>query len=182
MPAIAERPVSETTMPPPLLAIRTALPTDRDCIVEFNQRLARETEDKVLDPAILQRGVHHALTQPDRLRYWVAEVDARPVGQAAISREWSDWRDGWLWWLQSVYVVQDWRGRGVFRALLRHITADARAEGDVIGLRLYVESHNHDARASYQALGFQPSGHHVMEAIWSGPEVAPRPPLSPRPG
>jgi len=133
--------------PIPNLLIRAAGLSDRSVIVEFNRSLAQETEGKVLDPAVLERGVALALLDPARLRYWVAEVDSpsRVVGQAAITREWSDWRNGWLWWLQSVYVAQSHRGRGVFRALYRHIQQEALAEPDVIGLRLYVEDSNQPA-------------------------------------
>jgi GNAT superfamily N-acetyltransferase len=150
--------------PPPL--VRDARPEDRDAIVELNARLALETEHKVLDPCVLARGVALALAEPDRLRYWVAEADGRVVGQAAISREWSDWRNGWLWWFQSVYVRAEARGLGVFRALHRHIRAAALAEPDVIGLRLYVEDENTRAQQTYRALGLVPGGYHVYEELW----------------
>ena len=98
-------------------------------IVEFNRCLAHETEGKVLDAAVLDGGVSSALADPDRLRYWVAEIGSPStlVGQAAITREWSDWRNGWIWWLQSVYVAQPYRGRGVFRAPLSATSATRRA-------------------------------------------------------
>ena len=102
-------------------------------------------------------GVARALADPDRLRYWVAEIGspAQLVGQAAITREWSDWRNGWIWWLQSVYVAEPYRGRGVFRALYRHIRDEARADPDVIGLRLYVEDANQPAQRTYQVAGHE---------------------------
>lgn len=165
--------------PPPttrtLPRIRAARPEDRDTIVAFNCALARETESKTLDRAVLARGVAAALAEPDRLRYWVAEAaeDGRIVGQAAITREWSDWRDGWLWWLQSVYVDGPARGRGVFAALFRHIRAEARSRPDVIGLRLYVEQENDAAQAIYRALGMEPGGYHVYEDIWGIPRSTP---------
>ena len=98
--------------------IRSARPSDLAAIVEFNRRLALETEGKVLDPAILDSGVTRALAEPDRLRYWVAEIGQPPcvAGQAAITREWSDWRNCWNWWFQSVYVAEPFRGMGIFRA------------------------------------------------------------------
>jgi GNAT superfamily N-acetyltransferase len=148
------------------VAVRDARPADRAIVAEFNTRLARETEGKELDPAVLARGVEKALAEPDRLRYWVAEADGRVVGQAAITREWSDWRDGWLWWFQSVYVAADWRGRGVFRALHARIRDSALAEGNVIGLRLYVEAENAAAQRTYRALGMSPGGYHVYEELW----------------
>jgi len=157
-------------MPEPLV-IRDARPDDRDVIVEFNARLADETEDKVLDLDVLARGVIAALDDPDRLRYWVAESEAVPgrvIGQAAVTREWSDWRAGWIWWLQSVYVHQDYRGRGVFRALHARIRDLARQSPDVIGLRLYVEVSNNPAQRVYQSLGMKPGGYDVYEDLWIG--------------
>jgi GNAT superfamily N-acetyltransferase len=154
--------------PIPTLKIRAAGPVDRPAIVEFNRRLALETEGKTLDPSTLEPGVSRALQDPDLLRYWVAEIgsSARLVGQAAITREWSDWRNGWLWWLQSVYVDGSYRGRGVFRALYRHIHQEARANADVIGLRLYVEDSNEPAQRTYRALGMNPGGYSVYEELW----------------
>ncbi len=107
-----------------------------------------------------------ALADPERLRYWMAERDGVSVGQAAVSREWSDWRNGWLWWFQSVYVVTEARGRGVFRALHAAIRQDALERGDVVGLRLYVEVENERAQTTYRALGFEPGGYHVYEELW----------------
>jgi GNAT superfamily N-acetyltransferase len=146
--------------------VRDARPADRDTIVAYNMRLAEETERKVLDPSVLTPGVEAALADPGRLRYWMAEIDGEVVGQAAITREWSDWRNGWLWWLQSVYVRPDARGRGVFRALYRQIRTEAIAAGDVIGLRLYVEDENRAAQSTYQALGMKRGGYHVLEELW----------------
>ena len=148
--------------------IRLASPADLPVIVEFNRLLALETESKVLDTVILESGVASALSDPDRLRYWVAEVGdpARVVGQAAVTREWSDWRRGWIWWFQSVYVVGDFRGKGVFRTLHEHIRRQAKSLPDVIGLRLYVEDANIPAQRTYQALGMKPGGYSVYEEFW----------------
>jgi len=157
--------------PPPSAVplIRDAIPADRPAIVEFNRRLAIETEDKVLDPAILDQGVARALAEPDRLRYWVAEIrDTRGhflVGQTAVTREWSDWRNGWIWWLQSVYIHCEHRGQGIFKALYRHIYNQA-SSSNVVGLRLYVENGNLRAQQAYQALGMKPGGYSVLEELW----------------
>jgi GNAT superfamily N-acetyltransferase len=83
-----------------------------------------------------------------------------------VTREWSDWRCGWIWWFQSVYVAEAFRGRGVFRALFQHVRDSALAETDVIGLRLYVEHENSRALATYAALGMEPGGYHVYEQLW----------------
>jgi GNAT superfamily N-acetyltransferase len=153
---------------PPRPTIRPAGPGDHAIIVEFNRRLALETESKTLDPAILEAGVAIALADPDRLRYWVAEWEGepQPVGQAAVTREWSDWRMGWIWWFQSVYVAAPFRGRGVFRALYQQIRQEARSDPDVIGLRLYVEDANATAQKTYRSLGMKPGGYSVYEDLW----------------
>jgi GNAT superfamily N-acetyltransferase len=156
--------------PGPRPLIRDAVPADRPAIVEFNRLLAIETEHKLLDPAILDQGVAHALAEPDRLHYWVAEFPTpagqRLVGQTAITREWSDWRNGWIWWLQSVYIQAEFRGQGVFKALYQHIYDKALASSNVIGLRLYVENGNFRAQQTYQALGMKPGGYSVLEELW----------------
>jgi GNAT superfamily N-acetyltransferase len=97
----------------------------------------------------------------------MAELGGRTVGQAAVTREWSDWRNGWLWWFQSVYVLPESRGLGVFRALHGHVRALARASRDVVGLRLYVEAENTRAQRTYHALGMRPGGYHVYEELWA---------------
>ncbi|WP_152051126.1 GNAT family N-acetyltransferase [Tautonia marina] len=148
------------------LLVRDARLSDRDAIVAFNCSLALETEDKQLDRSVVGRGVERALATEDRLRYWVAERDGQLIGQSAISREWSDWRCGWIWWLQSVYVTQEARGLGVFRALHTHIRDTARQTSEVIGLRLYVEQDNHRAQKTYDALGMTPGGYLVFEDLW----------------
>ena len=148
--------------------IRDAVFADLPMIVEFNRCLAQETEGKVLDEAVLSAGATKALADPTRLRYWVAEAGSpgTVVGQAAVTLEWSDWRDGWLWWFQSVYVAKPYRGRGVFRALYHHIHQEARGNSEVIGLRLYVEDSNQPAQRTYQALGMKPGGYSVFEALF----------------
>ena len=148
------------------LLVREARLSDSEAIVAFNCALAIETEGKQLDPSVVGRGVDRALRSDDRLRYWVAERDGQILGQSAISREWSDWRCGWIWWLQSVYVVKEARGLGVFRALHAHIRDEARQTPEVIGLRLYVEHENQRAQKTYEALGMTPGGYLVFEELW----------------
>lgn len=150
----------------PAVQIRAATAGDRDVILDYNVRLAVETEDKQLHLDVIRLGVEAALADPDRLQYWLAEFDGRVVGQAAISREWSDWRNGWFWWFQSVYVDQDHRGQGVFRAIFDQVREIARRDPQVIGLRLYVEERNEQAQETYRALGMVPGGYVVYEQIW----------------
>ena len=155
-----------TSNPIPSPIIRAARAVDVETIVAFNLALAAETESRALDPSILTRGVSAALADPARLRYWVAELDGRLVGQAAVTREWSDWRDGWVWWLQSVYVGPESRRLGVFRALYTQIQTLARADPQVVGLRLYVEAENLRAQQTYRGLGMRPGGYLVFEEMW----------------
>ena len=150
------------------ISIREARDSDVETIVAFNAALAEETEGKFLDLDTLKRGILAALDDPERLRYWVAEESepSQVIGQAAVTREWSDWRNGWIWWFQSVYVHAEARNRGVFRALHATIRNAALDAGNVVGLRLYVEHANDHAQKTYHALGMTPGGYHVFEEIW----------------
>jgi GNAT superfamily N-acetyltransferase len=135
--------------------IRRATPADAATIVDFNRRMALETEQKILDPKVLAAGVAAALADPHKAVYFVAEEDRQIVGQVSITLEWSDWRNGWLWWFQSVYVRPEARRRGVFKALYQHVYQTAIADPQVIGLRLYVEKDNHAAQQTYLRLGME---------------------------
>jgi ribosomal protein S18 acetylase RimI-like enzyme len=145
------------------LTLRRAALADAARIVEFNQCLAQETEGLALDGSVLAAGVAAALADPLRGLYFVAEDQGRIVGQLLITTEWSDWRNGWLWWIQSVYVHPDARRQGVFRALYEHVHAQAQADPSVVGLRLYVEQENHAAQETYQRLGMRRTGYLVLE-------------------
>jgi GNAT superfamily N-acetyltransferase len=148
------------------IQVRPATLSDHAAIVAFNLQLAVETEDKTLDRARLSRGVAALLQDPAKGRYFVAEVAGTVVGQMMHTWEWSDWRNGMMWWLGSVYVAPDCRGRGVFRRLFEHVLALARADPEVVGLRLYYEQHNAAARNVYAQLGFEPAGYEVLERMW----------------
>lgn len=153
-------------MPP---TVRPALPADRPTIVEFNRRLALESEGKVLDPSVLDRGVAAAIEDPRKGRYFVAADGDTMVGQVLLTTEWSDWRDGWTWWFQSVYVVAEARGTGVFRALYAHVLREAAASPDpVVAVRLYVERGNAVARQVYHKVGMTDSGYLVYEKSLPG--------------
>jgi ribosomal protein S18 acetylase RimI-like enzyme len=145
------------------LVLRPARPNDVDVIIDFNARLAWETEQKRLDPATLRAGVRTMLDDSTKGRYFVAERDGVVVGQLGITLEWSDWRNGDFWWIQSVYVAADARRQGVFRRLYEHVIAAAQADGRVIGVRLYVERDNHAAQAVYRSLGLHETHYLLLE-------------------
>jgi GNAT superfamily N-acetyltransferase len=145
------------------ILVRNAEAPDWAAIAEFNRALAAETEDKDLDWDVLCAGVRNLLDDATKGRYFIAELDGRIVGTTMITYEWSDWRDGWIWWIQSVYVHPDFRGHGVFSRLYRHIEALA-ATGGVRAVRLYVLKSNERARATYLKLGMHESGYTVLEA------------------
>lgn len=146
------------------ITIRHATMADVAIIVEYNCRLARETEGKELDPPTVTAGVSAAVADPTRYGpYYLACDGDDVVGQLQITLEWSDWRNGWFWWVQSVYVRADHRGRGVFTALYRHVRATAQTAGNVIGIRLYVERDNHPAQATYAKLGMEVAPYWIMQ-------------------
>ncbi|QDT54835.1 putative acetyltransferase [Caulifigura coniformis] len=146
--------------------VRPAGPDDAEIIAQFNCLLAEETEHTRLDPPTVLAGVKQLLADPSKGRYLVAEEDGKVIGQLAHTREWSDWRNGDLWWIQSVYVRQGHRGGGVFRALYEHLEAMARESGQVVGIRLYVEQHNEKAQSAYQRLGLAKTDYQVMQKVW----------------
>ncbi|HEX9801505.1 MAG TPA: GNAT family N-acetyltransferase [Thermoanaerobaculia bacterium] len=153
-------------MSAPAPLVRAARASDRDVIARFNAAMALETEGRSLDLATLERGVERALADPARGSYFVAERDGRAAGCLLVTREWSDWRDGWFWWIQSVYVPAEHRGRGVYSALHERVRAAAREAGGVVGLRLYVERHNERAQRTYRRLGMRDAGYLVYEELF----------------
>ncbi len=127
--------------------------------------MAEETEGRPLDPNIIGPGVLALLNDADKGRYWVAEANGEVVGQIMVTYEWSDWRNGSLWWIQSVYVHPDHRRSGVFSALYHRVEAIAQ-KNDACGLRLYVEHNNERAQETYKALGMINPNYLVMETIF----------------
>jgi GNAT superfamily N-acetyltransferase len=147
--------------------VRDARHEDAAIIASYNTAMAEETEGKALDPARIDPGVNAVFERPANGRYWVAEAEGRVIGQVMVTFEWSDWRNGRIWWLQSVYVHPEWRRKGVFTALYRHVESLASASPGVIGLRLYVENENVRAQQTYEALGMVKPGYLVMETLFS---------------
>lgn len=145
------------------LVIRQATSADLMTLVAFSCRLAEESEGRILDRTRLQAGIEAALVDPAKGPYFVAELDGQVVGQIQVTFEWSDWRNGWFWWIQGVFVQAEHRRRGIFRALFEHVRQQALRQADVIGLRLYVEEHNIAARQTYARLGMGLTGYLVLE-------------------
>jgi GNAT superfamily N-acetyltransferase len=141
--------------------IREGRPVDASTIVDFQIRMARETEDLGLDPATVRRGVAAVLDDPRRGRYWVVEEGGELLASTLITTEWSDWRNGDVWWIQSLYVVPEARRRGIFRAIYAHLKQQVEESPDLKGLRLYVEKDNDRARRAYEAMGMS-ADHYVL--------------------
>lgn len=150
--------------------VRAAHTDDIERLASFNEAMAWETEHKRLDAATVRRGVAAVFERAHRGRYLVAELEGETVGALMHTYEWSDWRDGDWWWIQSVYVVEHARRRGVFRALYEHLRGDAERSPGVCGLRLYVEHENRTAQATYAALGMVDAGYRMLE--YALPRVA----------
>jgi GNAT superfamily N-acetyltransferase len=143
--------------------VRHAVPADGDALTAFNCAMAWETERKRLDLATVRAGVAAVFDDPRRGQYFVAERDGEVVGCLLITYEWSDWRNGDWWWIQSVYVSENARAQGVFGALFTEVETRARATSGVIGLRLYVEWDNRRASEIYTRLGMTQEHYHMMQ-------------------
>jgi len=145
------------------LNVRTAGPTDATVVSDFNIRLAAESEGVQLDAGSVALGVAALMADPAKGVYYLACEGETVVGQLAITREWSDWNNGWWWWIQSVYTTPEARGQGVFRTLYQHVINEAYLSGDVVGIRLYVKRHNDRAKNAYRSAGMVDNGYEVFE-------------------
>lgn len=144
------------------ILIRHAQRTDIPTIVSFNHEMAQETENKHLDETILWKGVTNLFDQPQYGFYCVAEYDGQIVGQLMITYEWSDWRNGLFWWIQSVYIHPDFRGKGIYRQLHEFILNES-SKLPVCGIRLYVDKNNLNAKNTYQKCGMTLSHYDMYE-------------------
>jgi len=145
--------------------IREATPGDAPRLVEFNCRMAGETEGVDLDKATVTAGVAAVFQDASRGFYLVAEADDGLAGSLMITTEWSDWRNGDFWWIQSVYVRPEYRRLGLYRALYRTVRDMAASRPGVCGFRLYVERGNRRAQQAYQALGMRPTAYLMYEQL-----------------
>ena len=145
--------------------IRLAEKKDAPALIEFNQAMALETEGKQLDSRVLQSGVEAIFEDSKKGFYVVAELENEIIGGLMVTFEWSDWRNNWFWWIQSVYILPDARGRGIYRLLYEFVKAKAAAEKNVCGFRLYVEKENTRAQKVYEKLGMSESYYLMYEEI-----------------
>ena len=142
---------------------RKAILEDIPDIVQFQIEMARETEDLELDSRVLTRGVGRVFENPSRGQYYVAERDGRVIASTLITYEWSDWRDGTVWWIQSVYVAPKARQQGIYASIYAHIKGLAESDEQVRGIRLYVDRRNSRAQMVYTRLGMNGEHYQVFE-------------------
>ncbi len=143
------------------MKVRVAQIADIDSLVDFNQKMALETEGKYLDSDVLRSGVKAVFHDESKGLYVVTEDDGGILGGLMVTFEWSDWRNKWFWWIQSVYIVPEARGRGIYRQMYEFVKAKAKENGNVSGFRLYVERDNLSAQGVYERVGMAAS-HYLM--------------------
>jgi GNAT superfamily N-acetyltransferase len=143
--------------------VRPATAEDAEFLVRGNAEMALETESLSLNIERLRAGVRAIFEDPSRGFYLIAEAGGARAGQMMITYEWSDWRNGVFWWIQSVYTVPEMRRRGVFRALYSRAESLAHRDGSVCGLRLYVEAHNRVAQEVYRRCGMHETVYRMFE-------------------
>lgn len=144
--------------------IRKAIPEDASYIIEFQKRMAWETEKLELDDSVLWDGVHAVFADPAKGIYYVSETDGQVNGSFLITPEWSDWRNGEILWFQSVYVLPEDRGKKIFRAMYEHIRSMVQKSDRYAGIRLYVDKTNHAAQKVYRKMGMV--NHHYELFEW----------------
>lgn len=147
------------------VSIRKSRLEDVPTIVDFQQRLALESESYILDGTIVTKGIHAMFADPTKGTYFIAEVDGEIAGCHSITYEWSDWRNGMVWWLQSVYVVEKQRRNGVFKAMFENLRMLIKNDPGLAGLRLYVDKTNARAQKVYEAMGMNGEHYSVFELM-----------------
>ncbi len=145
-----------------MIIIRKAKPEDAEAIIDFQQKMAWETEEMTLPTEVVSKGVNAVFSNQVLGQYWVAEDEGLVIASLLITYEWSDWRNANVWWFQSVYVLPSHRRKGIFRSMYLHIRNEAENAG-VAGLRLYVETNNTRAQKTYEALGMKREHYSMYE-------------------
>lgn len=147
-----------------MITIRKATTADIPSLVEFQQKLAHETENVTLNSAILHKGMQAMFDDPSKGFYNVVEDNGTVIGCHMITYEWSDWRNGLVWWLQSVYVIDSYRKKGIFKLMYENIVSVIQKDPSLIGLRLYVDKSNARAMKVYESMGM--NGEHYTVYEW----------------
>jgi len=145
------------------MIVRKATLKDIDSIIDFQLRMAHETEGIELDVQTLKIGVSAVLNDQKKGQYYVAEIDAYVVSSLLTTFEWSDWRNGTILWIQSVYVLPNFRRKGVYRNMYSHIKSLVLNDKNLCGIRLYADKSNSAAQKTYQILGMSPDHYVTFE-------------------
>ncbi len=146
-----------------MIQIRLATRYDSQYIVEFQIKMAMETEGLVLDKETVKRGVESVFNEPSKGKYYVAIQNDDVIGSLLLTPEWSDWRNAWVLWIQSVYVSSELRGKGVFKAMYNYVIDSINKDDEIAGVRLYVDLSNKKARAVYKQLGMNGDHYQLFE-------------------
>lgn len=144
------------------ITIREAVRENAPLIIEFQKMMAMETEGYRLNHDIISKGVNSVFEEPSKGRYFIAESEGKTIGSLLVTYEWSDWRNSFVWWIQSVYVIPEARRMGIFRMMYSHIRKLAEGEG-AAGFRLYVASENIKAQKTYEAMGMDSTHYRMYE-------------------
>jgi ribosomal protein S18 acetylase RimI-like enzyme len=144
--------------------IRKAVLEDLEILVDFQYKMALESENLELDRVVLTEGVKNAVIDPNKASVYVAQENGTIIGSLMITLEWSDWRNGWVWWIQSLYVLPEFRQKGVFKQMYNYLQEVVKGRDDVKGIRLYVDQSNFRAQKVYQAIGM--CGEHYTTYEW----------------
>lgn len=145
------------------MLVRKAKPEDLNSILEFQLAMARETEGIDLERSIVEKGLTAVLKDSTKGNYYVAEIKGKVIGSLLTTFEWSDWRNGTVLWIQSVYVVPEFRRKGVYSKLYEHVKNHVLENNDLKGIRLYADKSNEGAHKVYQKLGMTPDHYITFE-------------------
>ena len=148
-----------------MISIRKATINDISVLIDFQQRLADESEGIKLHAAVLRQGMLAMFEDVSKGQYFIAEEDSEIVGCHMITYEWSDWRNGMVWWLQSVYVKESHRKKGIFKKMFENLIGTMNNDPFIIGLRLYVDKTNTRAQKVYASMGMNGEHYTVFEKM-----------------
>jgi len=147
------------------IEIRKANIEDLPIIVDFMLKMSKETEELLLSPQVLEPGIKQGLEDDSKAEYFIAEIDGEIAGSLMITKEWSDWRNAWVLWIQSVYTVVKYRNKGVYKALYNYIEQIVESSKEYCGIRLYVDTTNNTAIKVYTKLGMNGEHYKLFERM-----------------